>query len=95
MVWIQSNDESLHIEMYYTGVPDATTIVFSHGITGYARLMLPFIMPLFEKGYNIIAPDLKGYGYNKGRKGDFCIIFLSIEMTLFWVGTKSFIVKIL
>ena len=26
---------------------------------------------MFEKGYNVIAPDLEGYGYNQRKKGDF------------------------
>jgi len=26
---------------------------------------------LFEKGYNFVVPDLQGYGYNEGLKGDF------------------------
>jgi alpha-beta hydrolase superfamily lysophospholipase len=69
--WIISNGKEIHIEVYDTGNPLATTIVFSHGIAGYARMMLPFVIPLYEKGYNIIVPDLQGYGYNIGRKGDF------------------------
>lgn len=28
-------------------------------------------MPLYEKGYNVICPDLQGYGYNDDMKGDF------------------------
>lgn len=52
-------------------IKEAPTIIFAHGIAGYARMLLPFVMPLFESGYNIIAPDLKGCGYNSGLKGDF------------------------
>ncbi len=33
--------------------------------------MLPFVIPLFELGYTVIAPDLQGYGYNKDTKGKF------------------------
>ena len=47
-------------------------LVFAHGIAGYARLLLPFLVPLRERGINIVAPDLQGYGYSEGPRGDFC-----------------------
>jgi alpha-beta hydrolase superfamily lysophospholipase len=68
---IQSNDKKINIEIYDTGNKEATTIIFAHGIAGYARVLLPFTMPLFEKGYNLVIPDMQGYGYNNGLKGDF------------------------
>ena len=68
---INSNGSEINLEVYDTGKKDAVTIVFSHGIAGYARVLLPFTMPLFELGYNLVVPDLQGYGYNKGTKGDF------------------------
>ncbi|MFP4017276.1 MAG: alpha/beta hydrolase [Halanaerobiales bacterium] len=69
--FMQSNGREIHLEVYDSGDPGATTIVFSHGIAGYARVLLPFTIPLREKGYNLIVPDLQGYGYNSGLKGDF------------------------
>ena len=68
---IKSNNKNIHLEIYSNPDKDSPTIVFSHGIAGYARVLLPFIMPLFEKGYNFVVPDLQGYGYNEGLKGDF------------------------
>lgn len=68
---IDSVNGKINVEIYKNDDPSKPTIVFSHGIAGYARVLLPFIFPLFEKGYNIIAPDLEGYGYNERLKGDF------------------------
>ncbi|MDW7675241.1 MAG: alpha/beta fold hydrolase [Bacillota bacterium] len=68
---IYSNDRDIHLEVYDTGYSDRPTLIFAHGIAGYARVLLPFLVPIREKGYNIIAPDLQGYGYNSGLKGDF------------------------
>jgi pimeloyl-ACP methyl ester carboxylesterase len=68
---INSNNSKINLEVYDTGNKNATTIVFAHGIAGYARILLPFTIPLFEKGYNLVIPDLQGYGYNSGIKGDF------------------------
>jgi len=68
---IDSVNGKINIEVYKNIDPAKPTIVFSHGIAGYARLLLPFIVPLYESGYNIIAPDLEGFGYNQRKKGDF------------------------
>jgi len=61
----------INLEIYKNTDLAKPTIVFSHGIAGYARVLLPFLIPLFEQGYNVIAPDLEGYGYNDRIKGDF------------------------
>lgn len=68
---IDSVQGKINVEIYRNSDLSKPTIVFSHGIAGYARILLPFLMPLFEKGYNLIAPDLEGFGYNDRIKGDF------------------------
>jgi len=68
---IKSNNKNIQLEIYNNSNKKSPTIVFSHGIAGYARVLLPFIIPLYDKGYNFVVPDLQGYGYNKGLKGDF------------------------
>lgn len=70
VVRIESNGEDINLECYIVS-DTAPTLIFSHGIAGYARILLPFVMPLFKNGINIICPDLKGYGYNSHIKGDF------------------------
>jgi len=69
--WINSGGSRLHLEIYNSGDKSRPVLVFSHGMAGYARILLPFIIPLFKRGISIIAPDLHGYGYNEGIKGDF------------------------
>jgi pimeloyl-ACP methyl ester carboxylesterase len=69
---IDSVNGPINAEVYRADDSSSPTVVFSHGIAGYARLLLPFIIPLLEKGYNVVAPDLEGFGYNGRRKGDFC-----------------------
>lgn len=68
---IKSNGRTINLEIYDIGNENAPTIIFAHGIAGYARLLLPFTMPLFERGFNLVVPDMQGYGYNDGLKGDF------------------------
>ncbi|MBD3276302.1 MAG: hypothetical protein GF372_13380, partial [Candidatus Marinimicrobia bacterium] len=59
---VPSKDGEIHLEVYDSGDPAAPTLIFSHGIAGYARVLLPFTIPLREKGYNLVVPDLQGYG---------------------------------
>ncbi len=68
---IKSYGKKIHLEIYESENKNAPVIVFSHDIAGYARVLLPFIIPLFKRGYTLIVPDLQGYGYNEGIKGDF------------------------
>lgn len=68
---IDSVKGKINLEVYKNVDLTKPTIVFSHGIAGYARVLLPFLIPLYEKGYNIVAPDLEGYGFNDRLKGDF------------------------
>ena len=68
---IDSARGKINLEIYKNSDLSKPTIVFSHGIAGYARVLLPFLIPLFEKGYNVVAPDLEGFGYNDRIKGDF------------------------
>lgn len=68
---IGSNNRDIHLDVYDTSNSEAETIILLHGIAGYTRLMLPYIIPLREKGYNVVVPDLQGYGYSGGKKGDF------------------------
>lgn len=69
-IWLPSSGQNIHLEVYDTK-RKTPTIIFLHGLVGYARLVLPFTSPLFELGYNVIAPDLMGYGKTTGLKGDF------------------------
>lgn len=67
---IPSNNKHIGLEILEVDTA-APTLVFSHGIAGYARILLPFLIPLYRQGINIIAPDLEGYGYNGHQKGVF------------------------
>jgi len=88
---IDSVNGKINIEVYKNLDPSKPTIVFSHGIAGYARLLLPFVFALYEKGYNVIAPDLEGFGYNRRRKGDFTfdIHLANLRETVLW-AKKTF-----
>lgn len=67
-VWIKSAGDRIHLDVY-TYSNTSPTIVFSHGIAGFGRLLTPYAYKLFNGGFNVILPDLKGYGHNKEKKG--------------------------
>lgn len=70
-VRIDSFGGRIHLDVYPQASPNrAGTIVFSHGIAGYGRLVSPFALRLWKRGFNVICPDLAGYGFNEGRRGD-------------------------
>ena len=68
---VNSEDITLNVETFSQEGSNVPTIIFLHGIAGYARLMLPFTSRLFKLGYNVVAPDLMGYGYNSEKHGHF------------------------
>jgi alpha-beta hydrolase superfamily lysophospholipase len=68
---VPSFGKQIHLEIFDSNDNSMPIIIFSHGIAGYGRIMLPFIIPLREKGITVIVPDLQGYGYNLEKKGVF------------------------
>jgi alpha-beta hydrolase superfamily lysophospholipase len=66
--WIDSAGSKIHLDLCIKDKA-APTIVFSHGMAGYGRLLAPYACRLFAMGFNILLPDLKGYGHNKGQRG--------------------------
>ena len=66
--WIDSAGGKIHLDVFDNEIA-APTIVFSHGMAGYGRLLIPYAHRLFSHGFNVILPDLKGYGHNKGQRG--------------------------
>lgn len=55
--------KKIHIDHYFN--PDARAkIIMLHGVGGNGRVLSFAAVPLFKLGYEIIAPDLPGYGFS-------------------------------
>ncbi|KAB3537293.1 alpha/beta hydrolase [Alkaliphilus pronyensis] len=65
--YIEAEGIEIHIDEYDSN--SQTTIVVFHGVGGNGRLMSFCAVPLVEAGYNVICPDLPGYGFTKYRRG--------------------------
>lgn len=59
--FIKWKTNSIHID-HYSRSDAKAKIVMLHGVGGNGRLLSFAAVPLFKLGYEIIAPDLPGYG---------------------------------
>lgn len=56
----------LHAEVYQNGMENSKWVVAVHGYGDRASGMIRWIRPFFERGYNVLAPDLRGHGKSEG-----------------------------
>ena len=56
-----------HIAMWRWGSHDAPAVLLAHGWGGNAAQMRPFVFPLLEAGYRVIAYDQPAHGVSDGK----------------------------
>ena len=56
-----------HIAMWRWGSQDAPAVLLAHGWGGNAAQMRPFVFPLLEAGYRVIAYDQPAHGVSDGK----------------------------
>ncbi|MGM5487804.1 MAG: alpha/beta hydrolase [Nanobdellota archaeon] len=78
------NNIKIRFDEYKPWKKSDTSIVIFHGVGGNGRLLSFIAIPLLKAGYNVIYPDLPGYGYTM-YSGD-----LDYAM---WVDVGSFMVN--
>lgn len=66
-LYIEWKGNKIHIDHYPNPESDAK-IILLHGVGGNGRLFSFVGEPLFKQGYEVIAPDLPGYGYSEVDK---------------------------
>ena len=54
----------IHLD-HYKNPKARAKIIMLHGVGGNGRILSFMAVPLFKKGFEIICPDLPGYGYTK------------------------------
>lgn len=60
----------LHCELYQHA-PDAPTIIFLPGIGTYSQLYCELLSRMSERGFNILAVDVRGHGFSGGPRGGY------------------------
>lgn len=92
--YIEVNGMEIHIDEYE--MSSETSIVVLHGVGGNGRLVSFFAVPLARAGYNVICPDLPGYGFSKYKKGitytDWIEVGNKVVETEISKGRKVFII---
>lgn len=51
----------IHLD-HYRADASPITVLALHGAGGYGRMLWPYLVPLHRSGYDVVAPDLPGYG---------------------------------
>jgi len=59
--WRAWRGASIHVDHYPVAEAPLTVIIL-HGGGGYGRLFMPYAQMLQQQGFEVIAPDLPGYG---------------------------------
>ncbi len=81
---IMYNNIKIRYDEYKPPKKSDKSIVIFHGVAGNGRLLSFIAIPLVKAGYNVICPDLPGYGYTTYSKN------LDYAM---WIDVGSFIVN--
>ncbi|MBF0106607.1 MAG: alpha/beta fold hydrolase [Deltaproteobacteria bacterium] len=66
--WIPSAGTFIHLDIYRQDA-HAPTVVYCHGLATCGRIMGHIALGLYNKGYNVICPDLWGFGLSTQRHG--------------------------
>lgn len=66
-IFIDWKGNKIHVDHYPNPEADAK-IILLHGVGGNGRLLSFVGVPLFRHGYEVLAPDLPGYGYSEVDK---------------------------
>jgi alpha-beta hydrolase superfamily lysophospholipase len=64
--WWEWKGNLIHLDRY-PAPRSAVKIILLHGVGGNGRLLSFMAVPLRRAGYEVIAPDLPGYGLNRMR----------------------------
>ena len=46
------------------------TVLLVHGWSSHAGRMTPFVEPILDQGFQVVAPDLPGHGRSEGRRSN-------------------------
>lgn len=64
--WFEWRGHSIHLDRYPMA-ESALTVIMVHGAGGYGRLLAPIGRIIKNAGYEVIAPDLPGYGLTRAE----------------------------
>ncbi|WP_313803687.1 alpha/beta fold hydrolase [Cytobacillus sp.] len=63
---VSSDNLKLYSLMYENEESNHKWAIVVHGYTGNSTQMIRYVRNFYEKGYNVLAPDLRGHGRSEG-----------------------------
>ena len=81
---IAFNEGNIRYDDYKAKKDSNVSIVILHGVGGNGRLLSVIAVPFVKAGFNVICPDLPGYGYTSIQK--------PIDYTM-WIDVGSLMVN--
>jgi pimeloyl-ACP methyl ester carboxylesterase len=60
---------ALRFNIYEAGPPDGPLMILLHGFPESGRAWRKLMRPLGERGFRVVAPDMRGYGGTEGPEG--------------------------
>jgi pimeloyl-ACP methyl ester carboxylesterase len=61
-----------HIQTYIWGNPQQQpTVLLVHGWSGWGLQLVPFVQPLLDRGYSVVAVDMPAHGHSTGYQAHF------------------------
>ena len=67
--WLDWQGHHVHLDRYTPDTAAKGTLILVHGAGGHGRLLAPLGQLAVTLGWNVIAPDLPGYGLTQVRRG--------------------------
>lgn len=65
--WFRWKNCSIHLDRYHHIDPPKVTAILIHGAGGYGRMLAPIANMIYQSGYEVLAPDLPGYGLSRAE----------------------------
>ena len=73
-IFIEWKRSLIHLD-YYVNKEAPAKVIILHGVGGNGRLLSFIGVPLYKSGFEVIAPDLPGYGYSQVTKEMICFTY--------------------
>ncbi|HET7034265.1 MAG TPA: alpha/beta fold hydrolase [Thermomicrobiaceae bacterium] len=71
----------IHLDVYSPEGEQFGTVVFVGGLSSHALMYAGFLDALSQRGYAVVALDLRGHGRSSGERGDFSIESVIEDLT--------------
>jgi pimeloyl-ACP methyl ester carboxylesterase len=74
------------VSTYSWGKPDGPTVLLVHGWGGHAGQMTPFVEPLLDAGYRVVAIDMPAHGASDGKLSSVVHFSIAIRQAARYFG---------